>query len=200
VRGRWTFDAGHKGHNEIHAVLTIQKIPETDPTRPASPPPGAPQSDVDNFYRVWCDLADPAPPDHKPGQRPAGMTPEQTRTFDNQEAPENKYRIHPDIDGCISRLQPSIRSVEPSQINRELGDSELTITGSNFVQGATVTLHGPDVVVDGATVQSSSRIVATARIRPDTPTGPRDLMVSNPDGSSASIPGAVIVFDQPIIR
>ncbi len=200
VRGRWIFDAGHKGHNEIHAVLTIQKIPEADPKRPASPPPGSSAADVDNFYRVWCELADQAPPDHDPGQRPADMSPAQTQTFDNQQKPENSYRIHPDIDGCSSRLQPSIHSVEPNRINRELGDAQIAITGSNFVHGATVALHGPDVVVDGATVQSSSRIVATARIRKDTPTGPRDLVIRNPDGSSASSNGAVVIFDQPIIR
>ena len=82
VRGRWTFDAGHKGHNEIHAVSTIQKIPDVDPKRPASPPPGSPATDIDNFYRVWCELADQAPPDHEPGQRPADMTPAQTQTFE----------------------------------------------------------------------------------------------------------------------
>jgi len=111
-----------------------------------------------------------------------------------------RTRFNPDIDGCRSRLQPSIHTVEPNQINRELGDAQITITGLNFVHGATVALHGPDVVVEGATVQSSSRIVATARIRKDTPTGPRDLVISNPDGSSASSNGAVVIFDQPIIR
>jgi hypothetical protein len=128
------------------------------------------------------------------------MTPAQTQTFDNQQRPENGYRIHPDIDGCSSRLQPSIHSVEPSQINREFGDAQIVITGSNFVHGATISLQGPDVLVSGATVQSSSRIVATARIRKDSPTGPRDLTIRNPDGASTSSHGAIVIFDEPIIH
>ena len=39
VKGRWVFDAGHKGHNEIHAVETIQKIPDSK-EHPAEPPQG----------------------------------------------------------------------------------------------------------------------------------------------------------------
>jgi hypothetical protein len=200
VRGRWVFDAGHKGHNEIHAVLSIQKIPETDPTMPATPPPGSPPADFDKFYRVWCDLADQAPPDHAPGQRPPDMTPPQAETYDNQQRPDNQYQIHPVVDGCASRSQPTIRTVEPNQINRQLGDTEISIIGSNFVHGATASLHGPDVTVEGATVQSSTRIVATLRIRSDTPVGPRDLKVRNPSGSSASSPGAVVIFDKPILH
>ncbi len=204
VRGRWVFDAGHKGHNEIHAVSTIQKIPEppdpANPKTPASPPPGSPPAAFDGFYRVWCELADLAPPDHAPGQRPAGMTPEQTKTYDNQQRPENRYRVHPDLDGCASRSQPAITSVEPNDINRERGDATITITGTGFAPGATVALHGPDVVVQGATVQASTRIVATARVRNDTPTGPRDLTVRNPDGSSASRKGALVISDRPIIN
>ena len=128
------------------------------------------------------------------------MTPPQAETYDNQQRPDNQYQIHPLVDGCASRSQPTIRTVEPNQLNRQLGDAEISIIGSNFVHGATASLHGPDVTVEGATVQSSTRIVATLRIRSDTPVGPRDLKVRNPSGSSASSPGAVVIFDKPILH
>jgi len=204
VRGRWVFDAGHKGHNEVHAVRTIQKIPEpadpANPKAPGSPPPGSPPAEFDSFYRAWCDLADQAPPDHEPGQRPPGMTTEQTQTYDNQQRPENHFRIHPDIDGCRPKTRLSIASVEPSRVNRELGDVVMTILGTGFAPGSIVELHGPDIVVQGSTVQSATRMVATARVHTDTPTGPRDLTVRNPDGTSASKTGAVVIHDEPIIR
>jgi hypothetical protein len=204
VRGRWVFDAGHRGHNEIHAVRTIQKIPEppesTSPATPPIPAPGSPPSQFDAFYRIWCELAAQAPPDHAPGERPAGMTPAQSQTYDNQQRPENRFRVHPDFDGCAP-AQPSITAVDPDEVNRKQGgDVPITIVGSGFAPGATVALHGPTVVVQGVTVQSATRIVATARVVGDTPTGPRDLTVRNPDGSSAFRAHALVIFDHPVIR
>jgi hypothetical protein len=204
VRGRWVFDAGHKGYNEIHAVRTIQKIPErldpTSPKMPGVPPPGSPPAAFDSFYRVWCDLADQAPPDHQPGQRPGDMTTTQTQTYDNQQRPENHYVVHPDIDGCVPSLRVSIERVEPGEVNRELGDVVITIIGTGFAPAANVELAGPSIVVEGSTVQGPTRIVATARVRADTPTGPRDVVVQNPDGSKVTKAGALVIYDRPIIR
>jgi hypothetical protein len=100
VKGRWVFDAGHQGYNEIHAVRTIQKIPEP----PATPPPGSPPEAFEGFYKTWCGFAGEIPPDHAPGERPQGMTPAQTAIYDNQQKPENRYVFHPDLDGCDPQI------------------------------------------------------------------------------------------------
>jgi hypothetical protein len=198
VNGRWVYDAGHKGHNEIHAVATIQKIPD-DPGRPAEPPDGAPVEDFDRFYRDWCGLASEVPPDHAPGERPPGMTTGQSIVYDNQQKPENRYAIHPDVDGCVPKLQPVLRAVEPQSIQRADGDVDVRVTGGGFANGATVAVQGPDIAVAKVVYQSEFELRVTLALKHDTPTGPRRVVVTNPDGRSASCDDCLFIFDE-IIR
>ena len=199
VKGRWVFDAGHKGHNEIHAVATIQKIPDSK-DRPAEPPAAAPVEEFDRFYRDWCGLAGEVPPDHQPGERPVGMTSTQTIVYDNQQKPENRYAIHPDVDGCVPRRRPLIRAVEPRSVQRGDGNRDVRVTGSGFVTGATVRVLGPDLTVANVVYQNEFELRVTIALRNDTPTGPRRVVVTNPDGSSASCDACLIITDEPIIR
>jgi Quinohemoprotein amine dehydrogenase, alpha subunit domain III len=194
VRGRWAYDAGHKGHNEIHAVATIQKIPDTK-DRPAEPPPG-PLEDFDRFYRDWCGLASEVPPDHGPGVRPADMTPAQTAVYDNQQKPENGYTIHPDVDGCVPRRTLVVRAVEPRSVQRADGDREVRMTGAGFVNGATVAVLGPDVAVANVVYQNEFELKVTLALRHDTPTGPRRVVVTNPDGNSGSCDRCLVITDE----
>ena len=90
--------------------------------------------------------------------------------------------------GTFTYLVPavSVASVSPSS-GSNAGGTAITITGSNFVSGATVKI-GTLVAADVIVVNSSS-ITAT------TPPGPfdfsdsvsRDVTVANPDGSSATL-------------
>ena len=102
VTGRWVFDAGHQGNNEIHAVATIQKIPDS-PEHPAEPPPAAGTSAFERFYKDWCGLSGEVPPDHAPGERPPAMTTAQAVIYDAQQRAENGYTVHPVVDGCTTR-------------------------------------------------------------------------------------------------
>jgi len=99
LRGRWAYDGGHDGYNEIHAVRTIQKtfgpVPQDDARFTA-------------FHDQWCtELAKVPPPDPLPGvetsSSPLGnnpLTPAQQSTRDAQARPENSWTLHPLIDGC----------------------------------------------------------------------------------------------------
>jgi hypothetical protein len=96
VTGRWVFDAGHAGYNELHPVKSIQKIGGK-----ADYPLGDPAQFVDG----WCQRASEVPPPDRdgPGGEPAAMTPAQEATWDAQREQENRWVIHPWIDGCTPR-------------------------------------------------------------------------------------------------
>lgn len=198
VQGRWTFDAGHIGWNEIHAVRTIQKIPEP-PGPEGPPPPGSPPEAFERFYKVWCGLAGEVPLSTPFGQGHPEMTPEQTAVHDNLLKPENHYMFHPDVDGC-ARKGPVVEKVEPNEVGKRHGDRDIVIAGSGFALGATVAVTSPDVTVRATTVQSTTRIVLTLGVGDDTPVGHRDVVVTNPDGEAGSCSGCLVIVDEPIIR
>jgi len=108
IKGRWVFDAGHGGYNEIHAVSTIQKLPPFFP------------SDFETFRNTACALASvvpPSDPDFKgPGVKPVGtppakpaegkpegMTPKQEELWERQRQPEHRWLFHPFVDNCVPR-------------------------------------------------------------------------------------------------
>jgi len=96
VTGRWNYDAGHQGWNELHPVKSIQKIADSFET--FTPTTLGAKAYVDS----WCRLVSDVPPPDRdgPGNRPASMTPGQEGTWDNQRQPENRWNDHPAIDGC----------------------------------------------------------------------------------------------------
>jgi hypothetical protein len=96
VNGRWSYDAGHTGYNEIHPVRTIQKIPNESTS-----------TDFETWRKTWCRLSGEAPPvPETPGTKPAGMTPAQGTIWEAQQDPENTWELHPDVDGCLPVAAP----------------------------------------------------------------------------------------------
>ena len=96
IRGRWVYDAGHGGWNELHPVKHIQKIPDEDVCSWES---------FDELRDRWCDETAKVPPHATatPGTKPQDMTPEQDTVYEAQLAPENRWVFHPEIDGCEPR-------------------------------------------------------------------------------------------------
>src|SRR5262249_24561426 len=76
---------------------------------------------------------------------------------------------------------PSLNNVSPTSCTTA-GGTVLTLTGSQFVSGATVTLGGG--AATNVTVNSSSSITATALAHA---AGLVDVIVTNPDGQSATL-------------
>jgi hypothetical protein len=91
VTGRWVYDAGHTGWNELHPLKTVQKID----------PKALPDKVADQRAR-WCGLLAQVPPfvPPGPGTTPTGMTPGQTGVWISQRQPEHQWYLHPAIDGC----------------------------------------------------------------------------------------------------
>jgi hypothetical protein len=102
VSGRWDWDAGHSGWDELHPVRTIQKIdipPEFDGR-------GADKQALEDFGAKVCRMVTEAPPNFgapegiRTAIQLAAMTPGQRAIHDVQQQPENGWTIHPLIDGC----------------------------------------------------------------------------------------------------
>jgi hypothetical protein len=97
VWGRWVYDAGHAGYNELHPVKRVQRIDDTHALDWANY--------KDNAQR-WCRLAAEVPPVEWPGLKPQDMTPEQQTVYDRQQQPENGWTLHPGVDGCQPATKP----------------------------------------------------------------------------------------------
>jgi len=130
VTGRWTWDAGHSGHTELHPVKTIQKLmhapgelppelrPPTVPDATYNPQiallPPAVVSEILATREQWCHLVSEAPPPPDP-QQPGGlsgpqfgsMSLEQVEVYTRQHQPENGWVIHPLVDGCAPVQPPA---------------------------------------------------------------------------------------------
>ncbi len=121
VTGRWTWDAGHSGHTELHPVKSIQKLMTPPQVLPPELRPGAdydPQkrlpevaiTQITEIHERWCRLATEPPPPPDPRQpdgltdvQLASLTPEQLDLYERQRRPENSWEVHPLIDGCLPR-------------------------------------------------------------------------------------------------
>jgi len=90
---------------------------------------------------------------------------------------------------------PTISSLTPS--NGAQGASlAVTVTGSNFQPGATVSF-GADVTVTSTTVFSSTQVSVALSIAATAATGPRDVTVTNPDGQAGILTGGFTVMAPP---
>lgn len=101
VTGRWAYDAGHQGWNELHPVKKIIKVSDKTDDFHAI---GDPKEVRDQF----CTLALEAPPPNRdgPGGMAPAMNPAQQGTWENQLQPEHRWVLHPLIDGCQPPEQP----------------------------------------------------------------------------------------------
>ncbi len=63
-----------------------------------------------------------------------------------------------------------------------------TITGVNFASGAAVSFSGTGITVNSSTFVNSTQFAANLTIAAVAPLGPRDVIVTNPNGQSANGP------------
>ena len=101
LRGRWVYDGGHDGYNEIHAVRTVQKTFGPGPQDEAG---------FKAFHDQWCSELAKVPPNaalpegtSSPANLRDPLTPAQLATYDAQSRPENRWTFHPSIDACSPR-------------------------------------------------------------------------------------------------
>lgn len=82
---------------------------------------------------------------------------------------------------------PSITRVDPATAGQ--GENiELSIFGSNFVQGTTVSFSpSTGLSITSTRFVNPQNLVVAVFVAPSTPTGPRDVIVTNPDGKSVTL-------------
>lgn len=92
VQGRWVYDAGHSGYNELHALRRIMKVPEEQLN--ANPK---------DYTDKLCQELARTPSlglDEEIAESGMPLTPLQSATLQQQRLPENRWQLHPLLDGC----------------------------------------------------------------------------------------------------
>jgi len=90
---------------------------------------------------------------------------------------------------------PTLAGVSPGTGGQ--GESlTVVVTGSNMLSGATCDFGG-DVIVSTCTIASSTVLTASLSIPADAAISPRTLVLTNPDGQSASLAGGFSVTAAP---
>lgn len=100
---------------------------------------------------------------------------------------------HPGMNGIMTvnaqAAAPVVSSISPTS-GPSTGGTRITVTGSNFVEGATVKIAG--IAATNVTVVSATTITATTPAFAPTEqlVPPKDVVVTNPDGQSTTLSGA----------
>lgn len=88
-------------------------------------------------------------------------------------------------------LAPTVSGITPAT-GQATGGTAVTITGTNFAAGATVTIGG--VAASGVTVTNATTITATTPVHA---VGAADVVVTNTDGRSGVLPGGFTYLAAP---
>jgi len=70
----------------------------------------------------------------------------------------------------------------------------VTLSGSGFAPGATVSLSRGDVTASNVAVTSAAQVTATLTVSNNAPAGTRDVTVTNPNGSAGTLAGGFTVL------
>jgi hypothetical protein len=94
---------------------------------------------------------------------------------------------------------PTVASTNPSSRGQGAAGQTITVTGTGFVPGATVSFPGSGITVNSSSFASATQMSANVTISSGASTGGRSVTVTNPDGGSGSCPGCFTVNAAPTI-
>ncbi len=94
---------------------------------------------------------------------------------------------------------PTVTSTNPPTLGQGATNRNLTISGTNFVNGATVAFSGAGVSVNSAIVSGPTSITANVSISASASIGARDVIVFNGDGTTATGTGVFTVSPAPTL-
>jgi hypothetical protein len=80
--------------------------------------------------------------------------------------------------------KPTVASASPTSASQNSANLNLTLTGTNFRTGATVTFSGTGITVNSVSVGSCTSLTANVTIALTAATGARDITVRNTDQSA----------------
>jgi hypothetical protein len=102
--------------------------------------------------------------------------------------------------GCFSvNAAPTVSATSPSSRGQGAAGQNVTVTGTNFVSGATVSLSGSGVTVNSTTFVSATQLTANLTIASTAAAGARNVTVTNPDGGTGSCTGCFSVNAAPTV-
>ena len=91
-----------------------------------------------------------------------------------------------DARGQLSASAFRVTAVSPSSLGQGVSNQTLSVTGTGFVNGATVTFSGSGITVNSSTYVSATAINVNVSVSDSAPSGTRTITVTNPDGSNAT--------------
>jgi hypothetical protein len=80
----------------------------------------------------------------------------------------------------------SVTGVNPDKLNRNATSVDLTIIGSNFMNGATVSFSGTGITINSVTCNSPTNLTVNVDVSSSASLGLRDVTVTNPYGVSGT--------------
>jgi hypothetical protein len=95
--------------------------------------------------------------------------------------------------GFAVTAAPTITSLSPPSATRGSANVQVTITGTNFATGATVTFSGSSITVNSVTRLSATQVRATITIAANATRNARNVSVINPDGGVATRTGGFTI-------
>ncbi len=94
---------------------------------------------------------------------------------------------------------PTVTSTNPPTLGQGATNQSITISGTNFVSGATVAFSGTGISVNSVIVNSPTTITANISIAAAALTGSRDVTVLNGDGTTATGTGVLRISPAPTL-
>jgi hypothetical protein len=94
---------------------------------------------------------------------------------------------------------PAMTGGGPTSADQGATNLSLTITGTNFGSGATVSFSGTGITVNSTTYVSATQLTANITISTSASTGSRSVTVTNSDAGTETIPGAFTVNSAPTV-
>ncbi len=97
--------------------------------------------------------------------------------------------------GCfvVTASAPTVASVSPSSRGQGAAGENLTITGTNFAQGAVASFSGTGITVNSTTWNSTTQVTANVTLSGTATTGVRNVTVTNTDAQAGSCTGCFTV-------
>jgi IPT/TIG domain-containing protein len=99
---------------------------------------------------------------------------------------------------CLQRPAASggpavVSSIKPTALGQGAKGAKVTITGSNFLSGATVSVSGSGVTVGSVTFTGTTQITAKLTVASGATIGARDVSVTNPGASAGTCSGCLTI-------
>jgi hypothetical protein len=102
--------------------------------------------------------------------------------------------------GCFTvNAGPTVTGAVPSSRGQGATSQNITISGTDFVDGAVVSFSGTGITVNSTTFVLATQLTANITISPTAATGVRDVIVTNPDAGADTCPGCFTVNTGPTV-